>query len=41
MEAIEQLIPERFEEIVRLYPDSLAVQGKQGVLGYTELYRTV
>jgi amino acid adenylation domain-containing protein len=36
-EALEQSIPERFEQLVRLYPDRLAVRNKQHALTYVAL----
>ena len=36
-EEIEQSIPERFEQMVRLYPDRIAVKTKDHALTYDEL----
>jgi len=36
-EEIEQSIPERFEKIVRMYPDRVAVKAADGALTYIEL----
>ena len=39
-EEIEQSIPERFERIVRMYPDRIAVKSKDQTLTYEELNKT-
>ena len=39
-EEIEQSIPERFERIVRMYPDRIAVKAKNQTLTYQELNRS-
>ena len=39
-EAIEQSIPERFEQMVRLYPERLGVQDKSQTLTYDELNKS-
>jgi amino acid adenylation domain-containing protein len=39
-EEIEQSIPERFEKIVRAYPDRIAVKSKGGALTYKALNQT-
>ena len=38
-EEVEQSIPERFEKIVRLYPDRIAIKLGDQTLTYTELNR--
>jgi len=39
-EEIEQTIPERFEQMVRLYPDNLAVRSRSCELTYEQLNKT-
>ena len=39
-EEIEASIPDRFEKIVRLYPDRLAIKMGERALSYDELNRT-
>jgi non-ribosomal peptide synthetase component F len=39
MEDVETSIPERFEKIVRLYPERIAVKTKTQALLYSELNR--
>ena len=40
MEEVEQSIPERFEKIVQMYPERLAVKTRTEILTYAELNNT-